>query len=195
MIFSTLQLVRFLSVINMDTSGRALIDPYKVFSKVGLKPGMRIADFGCGRTGHFVFPASKIIGDAGVIYAVDILKDVLNSINSWVRSEGFVNIQTVWSDIEALNKTPIPSNSLEACFFMNVLSSLKKYDNALKEAYRLLKDGGTIAVVDWSRNLGTLGPSQVLPVEVIEKIANGIGLKKIEDFLLNDYHYCIVFKK
>ena len=65
-----------------------------------------MADMGCGRTGHFVFPAARTVGNKGIVYAVDILKDVLQSLGSWIRSEGLENVQTIWSDIEKFKKTP-----------------------------------------------------------------------------------------
>ncbi|MCX6779720.1 MAG: hypothetical protein NT034_00885 [Candidatus Magasanikbacteria bacterium] len=70
----------------MQTSGTALIDPFEIFQKVGLSSGMRVADMGCGRTGHFVLPAARVVGEKGLVYAVDILKDVLQSLGSWVKS-------------------------------------------------------------------------------------------------------------
>ena len=44
----------------VDHVGKALIDPYPIFEAIGLAPGERVADLGCGRTGHFVFPASRV---------------------------------------------------------------------------------------------------------------------------------------
>lgn len=181
----------------MNHAGRALIDPYKIFEKINLKPGMRAADMGCGRTGHFVFPAAKIVGSTGMVYAVDIMKEVLASLNSWVRSEGMDNVQTIWSNIEAVNKTPIPSQSLEVCFFMNVLSGIKDKSAALSEARRLIKNDGRIVVVDWFKKLGTLGPSEdaMLPNEMLEKEAQKSDLCLVENFSISDYHYCSIFKK
>ena len=145
----------------MSHSGTALIDPYKIFEKISLAEGQRVADLGCGRTGHFVFPAVKIVGDKGVVYAVDIIKNVLDSIKSMARSEGYDSVQTVWSDIELPGKTPIPAGSLDACFYVNVLFQLKNKVGAIKEAVRLLKKGGYLVVVDWAKKLGMLGPAEV----------------------------------
>ena len=70
----------------MSHSGTALIDPYKIFEKISLGHGMRVADLGCGRTGHFIFPTARVVGESGVVYAVDIMKDILESIKSRVRT-------------------------------------------------------------------------------------------------------------
>lgn len=181
----------------MSHAGRALIDPYSIFTKIGLSQGMRVADMGCGRTGHFVFPAAKIVGETGVVYAVDILKDVLENINSWVKIRALNNIQVIWSDIEILNKTPIPPKSLDMCLFVNVLFGIKNKQTTLMEAARLLKDDGKIVVVDWIKKLGTLGPADdaiVDPKKLID-LAAQCSLELIQNISLSDYHYCLIFKK
>ncbi len=178
-------------------AGRALIDPFSIFSKVGLTKGMKVADMGCGRTGHFVFPAARIVGETGVVYAVDILKDVLESINSWVRSHALSNIQVVWSDIEAVNKTPIPPKSLDMCFYMNVMFAIKNKQAVLTEASRLIKSDGQIVVVDWAKRLGALGPSdeEMVDPKQLAEIADQCGLKLVQNILVSNYHYCLIFKK
>lgn len=181
----------------METSGRALIDPSKILEKVGLKHGMRVADMGCGRTGHFVLPAAKAVGDTGMVYAIDIMKEILENIDSWKKSLGLNNIQPIWSNIEAEGKTPIPAKSLDVCFFMNVFFMLKQKAGALKEAFRLIKDDGQVVVVDWEKNIGALGPLPEKMVKAQDLIneAQAVGLRLVENFPAGSYHYCLIFKK
>lgn len=178
-------------------SGTALIDPYKIFDKILLSQGMRVADLGCGRTGHFVFPAAQVVGDKGIVYAVDVIKNVLESIKSMARGEGCENIHTVWSDIELFGKTPIADNSLDACFFVNVLFQIKNRPNAMKEAVRLLKKQGYLVIVDWAKKLGLLGPSAdlMLDPDKIVALATQNNLQLIDKFSLGDYHYTLILQK
>lgn len=158
---------------------------------------MRVADLGCGRTGHFVFPVSHLVEDTGVVYAVDVMKDILESIKSRVRSGGYGNVQTIWSDVELLGKTPIPSESLDVCFITNVLFQVKDKNSTLSEAVRLLKKGGKLVVVDWAKNLGPLGPQaeKKVPVETVIDLGLKAGLQKFDSFPAGDYHYCLVMIK
>lgn len=178
-------------------SGTALVDPYKIFTRISLAEGQRVADLGCGRTGHFVFPAVKIVGDKGVVYAVDIIKNVLDSIKSMARSEGFEAVQTVWSDIELPGKTPIPAGSLDVCFYVNVLFQLKNKAGAIKEAARLLKKNGYLVVVDWAKKLGMLGPVEgsMLSPEEVTRLAASENLKFIDQVDAGEYHFCLIFEK
>lgn len=181
----------------MEHSGVALVDPYKIFEKIGLSTGMRVADLGCGRTGHFVFPAARVINDNGVVYAIDILKEVLENIKSRSRTEGYDNVQIIWSNIEVVGKTPVPPQSLDACFFINVMFQIKEKLAALQEATRLLKTGGKIVVVDWQKKVGTLGPNAEAMVDHVKLVSLGesCGLQLAEDFLAGDYHFCLIFNK
>lgn len=181
----------------MTHSGGALINPGVVFEKILLSPGMRVADLGCGRTGHFVFPAAKIVGDTGVVYAVEIVKNILESIKSRCRSEGYSNVQAIWSDIETVGQTPVPEKSLNACFMVNVLFLVKDRVAVLKEAARLLQKDGVAVVVDWAKNLGPLGPKpgQMLSEEDLRAAAGQAGLAFQENLAIGDYHFCSIFKK
>lgn len=181
----------------MTHSGIALIDPHKIFSAIELKPGARVADLGCGRTGHFVFMASRLIGEGGVVYAVDIMKDVLENIKNRAKSEGYYNVETVWSDLEKTSALPIPEKSLDACFLVNVAYALSDQATALKEAGRLLKENGYLVVVDWAKNIGSFGPlsNQLIDRSKFKALAEAVGLSFVREMPAGDYHFCLIFKK
>lgn len=181
----------------MLTSGTALIDPTKIFETVNLASGMRVADFGCGRTGHFVFPLAPILGERGMVYAVDIIKDILESIKSRARAEGRENIQTIWSDLEIVGAMPIPEKSLDAGFFVNVMFMIKKRAEAIKEAVRLIKDDGYLIVVDWYKKIGPVGPAaeQMVDQDELVDLAKKEKLALISRLPAGDYHFCLIFKK
>jgi len=181
----------------MSHSGTALIDPYKIFEKIKLSSGMRVADFGCGRTGHFVFPSAQIVGEKGIVYAIDIMKNILESIRSMARSEGYDNVQTIWSDVELVGRTPIPEKSLDVCFFVNILFQMGDKESVIKEASRLLKKGGYLVVIDWRKKLGPLGPDfgKVTTADQIIDLANQVDLTLIENSVINDYHYLLILRK
>lgn len=178
-------------------AGKALLDPYKIIEGIGVKEGARVADMGCGRTGHFIFSMSKVVGDTGMVYAVDIVKDILESIKSRIRSEGYDNVRAVWSDIEQAGRAPIPSHSLDVCLFVNVMFLIKNKKGALQEAKRLLKPSGRLVIIDWQKNLGPLGPTPELMVPPAQMIGTAAaeGWKLVENFPAGSYHYCLIFQQ
>lgn len=181
----------------MSHAGTALMNPSKVLEKINLQAGMRAADFGCGRTGHILFQLVPIVGDLGVVYAVDVMKDILESVKNQARTGGFTNVQTVWSDLESYGAMAIPDESLDAGFFINVLFMLKNRALALKETARVIKSEGLLVVVDWSKKLGLLGPlpHQMISKDILMQEATDAGFKYQEEINVGDYHFCLIFKK
>jgi len=175
-------------------SGNELINPLKLFELARLYEGMHIADMGCGRTGHVVFPGSKIVGERGVVYAVDILKDVLESIRRRAAIEAVHNIETVWADIERDGGLSIASKTLDVVFYINVLFHFKNYATPLAESARVLKDKGRIVIVDWKNKLSTLGPNdeEMVDFEKIINLARDAGFVVQDDFDMGAYHRCVV---
>jgi len=178
-------------------SGNQLVDPYVLFKKVHLQPSMHVADLGSGRIGHIVFPAAKVLGDRGVVYAVDILKDALESIRKRAQLEGFVNIHEVWADIERENSVKIPSKTVDVVFIVNVLFHFKDYMPTLKEAIRLMKDKGRIVIVDWSRELTAMGPKlgEHVNFVTLKQQARELGCVVQNDFHVGPYHRCMILYK
>ena len=167
------------------------LQPDSIFDRVGMEEGMQVADLGCGRSGTLTFAAARRVGPHGLVYAVDVVPDVLEHMSGRIRSGGHDNIQVIWSDIEVVGKTAVPGNSLDRCFIQNVLSTLKAEDQALEEAIRLLRPGGILVIVDWQKPLGpgTAIPSRIVTPEHIERHAERLGFAPQERFSLGGYHY------
>ena len=178
-------------------SGNQLVDPLLLFEKVQLQPGMHIADFGCGRTGHVIFPATKVLGETGLIYAVDILKEVLEVIHKRAASSAIHTIQTVWSDIEEVGATAIVPNSLDIIFLVNTLSHVDNRHGVLEEAKRLLKDKARLVIVDWKTKGLQFSPDDERFVD-FDNIAQWCtlhGLVVQEEFAVGPHHHGMILYK
>jgi ubiquinone/menaquinone biosynthesis C-methylase UbiE len=182
---------------NKPTGGSALLDVNFILEKARIKERMRVADLGCGTSGHFVFPVAKIIGMHGLVYAVDILKPLLESIARRARQENIHNVATVWSDLEIYRATKIETESIDVALMINVLSYSQKRAEMLREAIRLLKKGGRMLVVEWEETSLPFGPppEKRVKVEQLKKVAEKLGLKIEEEFDAGEYHYGVLFKK
>ena len=174
-----------------------MLDPIFLLQKLGLREKMEVADLGCGSVGHFVFPAARLVGKDGKVYAVDIQRTVLENIEKRAELEHLENIIGVWSDLERLGAAKVESESLDAAFLINTLFQNKDRLTILKEARRLLKIGGRLLVVDWLLTDAPFGP----PVEGlvdpawVEKVGDEIGLRLKERFSAGKYHYGLIFEK
>ena len=174
-------------------SGNQLIDPYLLFEKAHLREGMFVADFGCGRTGHIVFPAAAVIGERGVMYAVDILKDTLAGIAKRAELENMRNVHTVWSNVEKYGATAIPAQTLDLIFLVNILFHAADPTRMLAEAKRLLKDKARLAAVDWKRSDLPFGPKEKLvSFDHIKQWGQENNFVVQEEFDMGRYHYGVV---
>lgn len=175
-------------------SGNQLMDPYLLFERVQIQPRMHVADFGCGRTGHIVFPAANAVGSHGVVYAIDIQKAVLEHIDKRSKAAALLNIHPVWADLERVGATAIPPASLDVIFIVNTLSQSNNRHAMLEEAQRLLKPKGRILISDWSRKGLAFGPSnnRFVDFQDIQTWARMRGFAVQEAFSPGKYHTAVV---
>ncbi|MBU0661591.1 methyltransferase domain-containing protein [Patescibacteria group bacterium] len=175
-------------------NGNQLIDPYLIFKKAHVQPGMHVADFGCGRTGHMIFPLAKMIGEDSIIYAIDILKPVLATIEKRAKLESFLQVHTIWADIECVGGTAIASDSVDVVLFVNTLTHVNNRHGALEEARRVLKAKGRIVIVDWIKTGLSFSPADERFVDFIDimRWARMHGFSVQEEFIAGKYHKGLV---
>lgn len=178
--------------------GNELLDPkYLLKDVLGIDFQAKVGDLGCGSMAYFTLAAAKLVGSKGVVYACDILKDVLSSVESKARQEGLFNVKTVWTNLEIAGATKIPDEELDYSLLINTLFQTQKHLEILAEAYRLTKTGGKLLLVEWKQATGPVGPQKEIrlsPADA-ERLAQEVGFKKEKSFEAGQYHYGIVFSK
>jgi ubiquinone/menaquinone biosynthesis C-methylase UbiE len=130
-------------------AGSALLNAKRILEDVGVKRGMRVADFGAGGSGHLVFPAAERVGEDGRVFAVDIQRSALEMLEGRRRQYLVHNLDTVWGDFERAGGVAIDPGSLDVAFLVNTLWVLKDHLEAVKEIRRLMTPDGKIVVIDW----------------------------------------------
>ncbi len=185
--------------LNIDTipGGKELIDAQKTLETAGIIEGMRVGDLGCGARGLFALQTAKLVGRKGLVYAIDILKNILHGIEINAKEYGLSNIKTVWSDLEIYGATKIQENSLDMCLLINVLFQTKDDKTVIREAARLLKNGGRLLVVDWEKTGAPFGPKveERVNVDALKKFAQEIDMILEKEFEPGPYHFATVFIK
>ena len=179
------------------TGGNTLLDVKLILQKGQVADRQKIAHLGCGASGHFVFPSAIITGKIGVVYAVDILKTVLDRIERQAFQENMTNIKTVWSDLEIFGATQIENSCLDAAFLVNVLYESSKRAEILRESIRLLKKDARLIVVEWKSIATPFGPpiEKRVRKDLLEVAGKKLGLHLLEDFEAGPYHFGLVFVK
>jgi ubiquinone/menaquinone biosynthesis C-methylase UbiE len=168
-------------------------DPELVFSELKLKEGDFFLDAGCG-AGDYAIQASTIVGESGVVYALDIWEGVIDSLVEKAASQGIRNIRAMVSDITC--QLPIKDNCIDICLIATVLHAIKTDQNwdLFKEIRRILKPGGRVAIIECKKEDLPVGPpmSMRLSPEEIENSIIQFGFVKTNLVDLG-YNYLIQF--
>jgi len=180
------------------TGGSELLDANNILNEnLALAPGSIVADLGAGGAAYFTIQAAKLVGDQGQVYAVDVVKNVLSSIDSKAQMSGLYNIKTIWSNLEIFGATKIPAETIDCALLVSVLFQSKQQEKIIAEATRLLKSGGKLLVVDWSDTKPGFAPQADLQVdpEAIIAAAQKLNLTLEQRFQAGNYHFGLIFIK
>ena len=128
-----------------DPERKIWLPPAEVMRALALHPGETAADLGAG-TGYFALPMAVAVGQAGKIYAVDAQTEMLALLKSKLDREGLANVELVHAEAE---RTGLPEASCDLYFLANVWHELEDWGAAAREARRVLKAGGRVAILDW----------------------------------------------
>ena len=184
-------------MIRQAMSSTDVLNPFKLLERIGLRRGAWVADLGCGSTGHFVFPAAQMVGADGKVFAVDIRKIALQAIEKAARHEHFLNIETLWSDIEVVGAARIPDGSLDLTLVVDNLYLAENRAGLIQEAWRVTKPGGLLLCVEWMPGRTILGPSddRRLPQTEAERLWARFGWIPQSAFEAGEFHYALVYQR
>lgn len=155
-----------------------------------------VADFGAGS--GFIARAIAGIVTRGNVFAIEINRDLVARITHEAEEGHIANLHPLWGDIEIAGGSKLAEASVDLVVLSNILFQIDDKPNALKEAFRVLKSGGRMLVVDWQESFGGLGPvpNRVFNQSMAEDLISKIGFTKLSDNLPGgEHHYAILFKK
>lgn len=114
----------------------------------GVRPGQQVLDL-AGGTGDITALFSKRVGANGKVVLADINESMLNVGRDKLRDLGLVhNIEFVQANAEAL---PFADNSFDIVSIGFGLRNVTDKDAALRSIYRVLKPGGRLLVLEFSK--------------------------------------------
>jgi ubiquinone/menaquinone biosynthesis C-methylase UbiE len=163
-------------------------------AKLGLKDGMKVADFGAG-TGMYSKAAAQRVGPNGKVYAIEVQKDLVKKLENDIKIWKLSNIECIWGDIEKKHGTKIADGTIDAVIISNVLFQAEDKLGLIDEAKRVLGKDGKVLLIDWADSFGGMGPT---PLHIINQqkaieIFSSRGFKFSENVVVSDHHYGIIF--
>ena len=128
-----------------DPQRQAWLPPAEVLNALARRSGETVADVGAG-TGYFTLPLARAVGPDGKVYAVDAQTEMLTWLKSKLDREGLANVELVHAEAD---QTGLPEASCNLYFLANVWHELEDCGAVAREARRVLKAVGRIAILDW----------------------------------------------
>jgi ubiquinone/menaquinone biosynthesis C-methylase UbiE len=110
--------------------------------KAGVKEGQVIVDLGCG-FGRFTILAARIVGQEGKVYALDVHPLNTAIVAARIGTGRLKNVSVLHADCCA---TRLPDKAIDLIFINDAFHEFADKVGALKEAARILKADGILAI-------------------------------------------------
>lgn len=145
-------------------------------AQLGVEPGMTVCDLGCGN-GFYTLRMSRLVGEEGKVYAVDIQPEMLAMVKRWAIRADAKNIETV---LGSLIDPKLPPGEIDLLLLVDVYHEFSHPEHMLKKIHESMKPDGRVALVEYRaedpnvpiRPLHKMSKEQILK----EWTANGFKL-------------------
>jgi len=185
---------------------RELLPADRILREIGLQAGDRFADIGCG-TGYFSLPAAKLVGNEGLVYALDITEEMLADLRDKINENNSIDgNSTEGSCIENKNINTIltgeydfklEDKAVNIAFICTVLHEVDDKTAFINEAKRVLQPGGKIAIVEWVKRESDWGPPMEhrLDAADVRKTLSECGFTELLRIDINEHYYMLIGAK
>ena len=127
-----------------------------MLSQTGLKMGMKALDV-AGGTGDIAALLREQVGESGLVVMTDINPSMLKEGRSRLLDKGKLkNIQVIQCDAEQL---PFDDDHFDCVTIAFGLRNVTVKENALKSMFRVLKPGGKLLILEFSKPNEMLSPA------------------------------------
>ncbi|GMT42580.1 MAG: methyltransferase type 11 [bacterium] len=167
-------------------------NPDVIWEKMELKKPEVFVDVGCG-IGFSAIPFAKKM-PVGIVFACDVNEVMLDMLKNELERTTVKNIKPVLMEEV---KIPLAGGTADAALMQNLYHEFNHAADNLDECKRILKSGGTIAVIDWKPVETPFGPPLEIRIEA-EKIQGDMekaGFEVLRNLDIFPYHTFVLARK
>ncbi len=184
-------------MLNFLFSPQKFLDPQRILFAAGLTGGQTLVDLGTG-SGFYAVAAAKIVGETGNVLAVDVLESALDHLMAEARAKKIKNIKTLRANLEdPSSSASMVTGIADFVVLANITHQIQNQAGLFAEAYRLLRTGGKLIVLEWNDQPGPIGPpvNSRIGIEAIKGLAKKTNLKDAGALPVDNFHYGLLFIK
>jgi ubiquinone/menaquinone biosynthesis C-methylase UbiE len=146
-----------------------------------MQPGEIVVDLGSG-AGFDCFLAARQVGDAGHVIGVDMTHEMLKKARDNAAHIGAGNVEFRLGELEHL---PIADDTADVVISNCVVNLVPDKEQVFREAFRVLKSGGRLAVSDIINTVPLPAELRSDPTLLCGCVAGAAPAECIEDWLAN----------
>lgn len=161
--------------------------PDQIIEALQLEEGDVIADIGAGG-GYFTVWFSKQVGKTGHVYAVDVQDIMITRLKERIKTQKLDNVTVMKGTFES---PLLPAKTIDIAFFSSVYKEIDNRVSYMKAVRRTLRPDGRVAVIEFYRDRGLIGPEigdRLYESQVIREMKQaGFSLIRRFEFLPREY--------
>jgi ubiquinone/menaquinone biosynthesis C-methylase UbiE len=166
----------------VDSMPETIARRRRSYDRLALEPGMFVAEVGCG-TGTAARELAGLVHPGGHVYGFDLSAQFI----TLARARAFAASKKVEFQIADAATLPLADACLDAYRAERVYMHLKRPDAALSEAFRVLRPGGRLLVMDqdWDTLLfdGDLFLTRMITRAFADSMVNGMVARRMRSLL------------
>jgi len=167
--------------------------PDLLLEALKLKPGDRVADIGAG-TGYYSWRMANLVGDKGLVYAVDIQQEMLDLLARKMAERKITNVKGV---LGTITDPKLPAHSVDLVLMVDVYHEFDHPFEMTQAICQALKPGGRVVFVEFRAE------DPKVPIKEVHKMSEAQVRKEmsvqplewVETIATLPWQHVIVFRK
>ena len=145
-------------------------DCEKLLAALNVKPGQTICDMGCGN-GFYTLKLAEMVGEDGVILAVDIQQEMLRLLDVRAKDAGITNIELIHGSVV---DPRLPEGEVDMILCVDVYHEFSHPEHMLRAMRAALKPDGRLVLAEFRLE----DPN--VPIKLLHKMSKKQILKELE---------------